>query len=75
MTVTHRHLQIDMGSTREKSYKVLHFRDGDCVLVVDVWLYRVDEDATGLTFEEWDPLVDTDASQIPMTIIVNSSEL
>jgi hypothetical protein len=35
----------------------------------------VDEDTIGLTFEEWDPLEDTDASQIPMKMIVNSSEL
>ena len=43
--------------------------------MVDVWLYRVDEDASGLTFEEWDPSTDTDASQDPVTMIVNSSEL
>jgi hypothetical protein len=43
--------------------------------VVDVWLYRVDEDVSGLTFEELDPSVDTDVSQAPVTMIVNSSEL
>jgi hypothetical protein len=38
----------------------------------------VDEDTSGLTFEafeEWDPSADTDASQAPMAMIVNSSEL
>jgi hypothetical protein len=35
----------------------------------------VDEDASGLTFEEWDPSTDTDASQDPVTMIVNSTEL
>ncbi len=35
----------------------------------------MDEDASGLTFEEWDPSTDTDASQAPVTMIVNSSEL
>jgi hypothetical protein len=33
------------------------------------------EDASGLTFDEWDPSADTDASQAPVAMIVNSSEL
>jgi hypothetical protein len=40
-----------------------------------VWVQRVDEDASGLTFEEWDPSADTDASEAPVAMIVNSSEL
>ncbi len=43
--------------------------------MVDVWLHRVDEDDSGLTFEEWDPSADTDASEAPVEMIVNSSEL
>ena len=43
--------------------------------MVDVWLHLVDEDDSGLTFEEWDPSADTDASQAPVAMIVNSSEL
>jgi hypothetical protein len=35
----------------------------------------VDEDSSGLTFEEWDPSADTDSSEDPMTMIVNSSDL
>ena len=37
----------------------------------------MDEDASGLTFEEWDPSesVDTDVSEVPVTMIVNSSQL
>jgi hypothetical protein len=35
----------------------------------------VDEEASGLTFEEWDPSVDTDATQDPVVMIVNSSDL
>ncbi len=53
----------------------MRFGNGDYALVVDVWLHRVDEDASGLTFEEWDPSEDTDASQAPVAMIVNSSEL
>ncbi len=35
----------------------------------------MDEDTSGLTFEEWDPSVDTDASEALVTMIVNSSQL
>ena len=34
----------------------------------------MDEHDSGLTFEEWDPSVDTDSSQDPLVMIVNSSE-
>jgi len=35
----------------------------------------VDEDAAGLTFEEWDPIKDADDSQTPVPMIINSSKL
>ncbi len=35
----------------------------------------MNEDVSGLTFEEWDPSADTDASEGPVAMIVNSSEL
>jgi hypothetical protein len=35
----------------------------------------VDEDASGLTFEEWDHSVDTDPAQDPVAMIVISSDL
>ena len=53
----------------------MRFGNGDYALVVDVWFHRVDEDASGLTFEEWVPSADTDASEAPVVMIVNSSEL
>ena len=34
-------------------------------------LHRVDEDVSGLTFEEWDP--STESSETPVVMIVNSS--
>jgi hypothetical protein len=49
--------------------------DGDYTLVVDVWVHPVDEDDSGLTFEEGDPSVDTDDSQTPVSMIVNSRQL
>ncbi len=53
----------------------MRFGNGDCALVVDVWLHRVDEDASGLTFEALEPSEVTDASEAPVAMIVNSSEL
>jgi hypothetical protein len=35
----------------------------------------VDEDASGLTFEEWDPAQSVDTSQDPAPLIINSSQL
>ncbi len=35
----------------------------------------MDEDDSGLTFEEWDPSTGTDVSEDPVSMIVNSSEL
>ena len=51
-----------LGPCKFEEYKECRFYNGDCVLVVDVWLHRVDEDDSGLTFKEWDPSADTDAS-------------
>jgi len=47
----------------------------DQALVIKRWLNRVDEDASGLTFEEWDPASEADTSQEPVAMIINSSEL
>jgi hypothetical protein len=44
--------EFKLGPCKYEEYKGLRFRDGDCALVVDVCLHRVDEDASGLTFEE-----------------------
>ncbi len=35
----------------------------------------MDLDVSGLTFEEWEPSLDTDSSQAPVTMIVDSSDL
>ena len=35
----------------------------------------MDEDVSGLTFEEWDPSADTDVSEVAVAMIVNSSEM
>ena len=64
-----------LGPRKCEEYKGRRFYNGDCDLVVDVWIHRVDEDVSGLTFEEWDPSVDTDSFQAPVAMIINSSEL
>ncbi len=66
--------KFKLGTRKYEEYKVVHFGNGDYALVVDVWFHRVDEDVSDLTFEEWD-LSDTDASEAPVAMIVNSSEL
>jgi hypothetical protein len=67
--------EFKLGTRQYEEYKGVRFGNGDCALLVDVCLHRVDEDVSGLTFEEWDPSADTDASESPMAMIVNSSEL
>ncbi len=56
-----------------EDYRVTRFYKRDCVLVIQRWLNRVEEDVSGLTFQEWTPDVDT--SRSPVTMMVNSSEL
>ena len=49
--------------------------DGDRTLVVELWFHRIVDDFSGLTFQEWDPLVGTDDASDVVTMLVNSSEL
>ena len=57
-------------------YKGVRFYDGEKALTVKRWLHRVDEDASGLTFREWDPSEDElDADAQPAHMIINSSEM
>jgi hypothetical protein len=47
----------------------------DSALVVELWFHRVDDDLSGLTFQEWDPSPGSDDTRVPVTMLVNSSEL
>ena len=58
-----------------EDYEGTRFYNGQQALVVERWLNRVEEDASGLIFEEWNPTQDADASQPPVAMLVNSSEL
>ncbi len=48
---------------------------GDSALVVELWLHRVADDTSGLTFQEWDPSAGTDDGWVPVATLVNSREL
>jgi len=58
-----------------EDYKGTPLYDGERALVIKRWLNRVNEDASGLTFEEWDPTENVDSSQMPVAMIINSGEL
>jgi len=58
-----------------EDYKGTRLYNGQQGLVVERWLNRVEEDASGLTFEEWNPTQDADALQPPVAMLINSSEL
>ncbi len=44
---------------------------GDITLVVELYLYRVADDLSGLTFQEWDPSAGTDDTSVPVAMVVN----
>jgi hypothetical protein len=53
---------------------VTRYSDGDSTLVVELWLHRVADDLSGLTFQEWDPSAGSDDTSAPVAMLVNSSE-
>jgi len=58
-----------------EDYKGTQFYNVHQALVVERWLNRVEEDASGLTFEELNPIQDADTLQPPVAMLINSSEL
>jgi hypothetical protein len=66
----------DLGAhCHGKEYKGTRYSDGDRALVVELWLHRVADDLSGLTFQEWDPSAGSDDTSAPVAMFVNSSEL
>jgi hypothetical protein len=57
------------------TYRVTKYYDGDNTLVVELWLHRLADDLSGMTFQEWDPSAGTDDTSTPVTMLINSSEL
>jgi hypothetical protein len=62
-----------IGSGRIKGAPASTLYTGDCALVIKRWFKRVEQDASGLAFQEWTPDVDT--SRPPVTMLIKSSEL
>jgi len=53
-----------------EDYKGTRFYKCQQALVVEQWLKPPEEDALGLTYEEWDLTQDTDASQPSVAILI-----
>ncbi len=65
--------QFNLDHCKWEDYRGTRFYNKDCVLVINRWLNRVEEDTSGLTFQEWTPDVDT--SRPPVSMLINSNEL
>jgi hypothetical protein len=75
MTCVQRKFELQVLKCKWEEYKGTRYSDGDSSLVVELWLHRVADDLSGLTFQEWDPSVGTDDTSAPVAILVNSREL
>jgi hypothetical protein len=67
--------KFELQVRKWEEYKGTRYSDGDSALVVDLWLYWVADDLSGLTFQEWDPSAGSDDTSAPVAMLVNSSEL
>jgi len=67
--------EFKLQGRKWEDYKGTRSYDGERAIVIKRWLNHVDEDTLGLTFEEWDPTENVDSSQMPVAMIINSSEL
>jgi len=79
--------KVHLDTPSWEHYKSTWFHNSQQALVVERWLNRVEEDTSGLTFEEWNPTQDiltfeewnptqdADASQPSVTMLINSPEL
>jgi hypothetical protein len=65
--------QFNLDHHKCEDYRVTRLYNKDSALVIKCWINRVEEDASGLTFQEWTPDVDT--SRSPVVMLMNSSEL
>jgi hypothetical protein len=67
------HSRETQGTNNEWIARIMDGLHG--ALVVELWLHRVADDLSGLTFQEWDPSAGTDDTSAPVAMLVNSSEL
>jgi hypothetical protein len=67
--------KFELQVRKWEEYKGTRYSDGDIALIVELWLHRVADDLSGLTFQEWDPSAGPDDTSAPVAMLVNSSEL
>ena len=67
--------KFELQTRKWEEYKDTRYSSGDRTLVVELWLLWVPDDLSGLTFQEWDPTTGTDDVSVPVTMVVNSSEM
>ena len=60
--------QFNLDHRKYEDYRGTRFYNKDSALVIKRWLNRVEEDASGLTFQEWTPDVDTSRPPVAMLI-------
>ncbi len=65
--------QFNLDHRKCEDYRGTRFYNKDSALVIKRRLNRVEEDASGLTFQEWTPDVDT--SRPPVAMLINSIEI
>jgi hypothetical protein len=75
MTSVERKFELQGLKCKWEEYKGTRYSDLDISLVVELWLHRVVDDLSGLTFQEWDPSAGTDDTSAPVAMLDNSSEL
>jgi hypothetical protein len=75
MSCVEKKFELQCSKCKWEEYKGTRYSHGDSTLVVELWLHRVADDVSGLTFQEWDPSAGTDDTSAPVAMLVNSSEL
>ncbi len=70
MTSVERKFELEGRKCKSEEYKGTRYSDGDIALVVELWLHRVADDLSGLTFQEWDPSAGSDDTSAPVTTFV-----
>jgi hypothetical protein len=75
MTCVEKKFELPGLKYKWEEYRDTRYSDGDSALVVELWLHRVADDLSGLTFQKWDPSAGTDDTSTPVAMLVNSSDL
>jgi hypothetical protein len=69
MTCVERKFELQNRKWKWEEYKGTRYSDGDNTLVVELWLHRVTDDLSGLTFHQWDPSAGSDDTSVPVAMV------